>query len=447
MGSSRHVPWSAVMLIVVGVAISVAFFWWSEPSRKSVGRQPDLPFERLTNTYFTPEPEDIFEVPEVRMVDMPPVPNDAAVWGATGRDDRGNIWIGVSMNEGDQPSARLVEYDPRTDLAIERGDVLSELGRLNLRQPGDAQAKIHSRFVQAGDGNLYFASMNDTHEEGGPRAPPFGSHLWRLRLPERTWEHLLAAPEGLIAVAGAGNYIYALGYPNHRLVQFHVPTGAVRWTTVGSHSGHVSRNLIADVRGHVYVPRVSLGAETTLVEFDTDLKEISATPLLHYMSRSPEAAHGIIAFQHLPDRSIYFATDMGRLYRIDADLGAGPALVRDAGWFHPDGTAYTPCLFTRSGTSTLVGIVGRKANPPRMDWTTYDIRARMPVFAKRLSLPTRNGQPLHEVAIYGSQTRDSSGDFYAAGFHRANGRVKPLVLRIQGRSLESKPAPNRSSSP
>ena len=117
--------------------------------------------------------------------------------------------MGAATVPGQEPSARLVEYDPTADLAIDRGGVLENLGRLGMLKPGEAQVKIHSKIVQAGDGNLYFASMNDVHEEGGPRAPPFGSHLWRLRLPERQWEHLLAAPEGLIAVAGGGDYIYA----------------------------------------------------------------------------------------------------------------------------------------------------------------------------------------------------------------------------------------------
>jgi hypothetical protein len=418
---------------MVLAAGGVAYFWWSGAGRRAHPVKSPLSFERLTNSYFSPDPANALAPPEVRFVHMPPVSGDAAVWGATGRDESGNIWIGVSIHSGAQPSARLVEYDPTSDLAVDRGDVLDQLARLNLRQPGDAQAKIHSRIVQAGDGHLYFASMNDTHEEGGPRPPPFGSHLWRLRLPERKWEHLLAAPEGLIAVAGGGDYVYALGYPDHRLVQYHVPTGNARWVTVGSHAGHISRNFIADARGHVFVPRLrpgSGGGETTLVEFDTDLRELAATPLPHYMSGPPDAAHGIIAFQHLPDRSVYFATAVGRLYRIDTDLGSAPALVRDAGWFHPEGTAYTPSLFTSSGTTTLVGLGHRINGGDRYAWLTYELRIRMPSFTVPFHLPMSNGQPLRDVLLYGCQTRDRFGDFYVVGSH-SDGKSRPLVLRVR----------------
>ena len=44
------------------------------------------------------------------------------------------------------------------------------------------------------------------------RLPTWGSHLWRLRLADHRWEHLLAVPEGLIAVASSGPRIVALGW-------------------------------------------------------------------------------------------------------------------------------------------------------------------------------------------------------------------------------------------
>ena len=59
------------------------------------------------------------------------------------------------MSSGSETSARLVEYDPTLDVAVDRGDVFEQLARLSLRQQGDAQAKIHSRIVQAGNGHPY----------------------------------------------------------------------------------------------------------------------------------------------------------------------------------------------------------------------------------------------------------------------------------------------------
>jgi hypothetical protein len=425
-------------IVALSIAVAaglVAYFWWDRREGPELLVNSNLSFERITNSLFTSEPSDPLAAPDVRIVRLPSVRENTAIWGATGRDDNGHIWIGVSLfgaaAAGEEPSARLVEYDPLEDRAVDRGGVLENLSRLGLMKPNDAQVKIHSKIVQAGDGHLYFASMNDVHEEGGPRAPPFGSHLWRIRLPERQWEHLLAAPEGLIAVAGGGDYIYALGYPNHRLVQYHVPTAKVRWTTVGSIDGHISRNVIADARGHVYAPRLrsgGAGLETSLVEFDTRLREKAATPLEHYLSGSPVAAHGIIAFQHMPDRSVYFTTHIGRLYRIATPTGSEPALVSDAGWFHPKGPAYTPCLFTYSGKSTLVGIGRMKSDGPDQ-WLSRDLDVQL-TYATALNLPREGGLSAGNVLLYGCQTRDGFGDFYAVG-SVLSGRGQPLVLRMR----------------
>ena len=223
-----------------------------------------------------------------------------------------------------------------------------------------------------------------------------------------------------------------LGYPDHRLVQYHVPTGKARWTTVGSFGGHISRNLIADSRGHVYVPRLKAGpaeSPATLVEYDTNLGEIGSTPLQHYMSDSPDAAHGIVAFQHMADRSIYFATDVGRLYRIQTDIGSGPAIVTDAGWFHRDGATYTPSMFTFSGKDTLVGLGRRDKGGGVNAWLVRDLQLGM-TFATRFKLPQPRGKPMQGVILYGCQTRDRYGDFYVVGSYR-DGHSLPLVLRVR----------------
>ena len=89
------------------------------------------------------------------------------------------------------------------------------------------------------------------------------------------WEHLLATPEALIAVAVGDRQVYALGYFGHVLFQFDTATRDVKRIPVGSLGGHVSRNFIADYRDHSYVPRLradagSLGRQTarvSIVEF------------------------------------------------------------------------------------------------------------------------------------------------------------------------------------
>ena len=68
------------------------------------------------------------------------------------------------------------------------------------------------------DGFLYFASMDEEGENAnGSRLPTWGGHLWRMNQATYKWEHLLAAREALIAVAGGGKYIFSLGYFGHVL--------------------------------------------------------------------------------------------------------------------------------------------------------------------------------------------------------------------------------------
>src|SRR5262249_25940831 len=153
-----------------------------------------------------------FTAPRASFIPLPSFPGAYAVWGATGRDSRGHIWVGISANGGSVPSAHLCEYHPDTGQVFDRGDVVSALERCGVCRRGESQQKIHSRIVQAADGHLYFASLDEQGEnEDGSRLPTWGGHLWRLRLPENRWEHLHRVPEGLIAVAGAGKLIYALG--------------------------------------------------------------------------------------------------------------------------------------------------------------------------------------------------------------------------------------------
>ena len=375
----------------------------------------------------------------VTQIPLPDFPGANVIWGATGRDNRGRIWMGVSV-EGGEGSARLFEYDPTAGSVTDRGSVVAVLKRLKLLRPGETQVKIHSKIWQVGD-HLYFSSTDEEGEQAEGGIPPrWGSHLWRLRLSDYVWEHLLAAPEGLTAVAAGGPWVYALGLWNHVLYQYDTRTGQVRRTTVGSVSGHMSRNLVADGRGHVYVPRIQTvkpastrddpfgltGLRTTLVEFDTNLAEVAETPLRGYADpRKPSDSHGLIGFAHLADGSIAIALHMGALYRVRPKEGA-PATVEDLGWLHPLGTTYTPSLLVVY-ERTVAGV----ARPPRGGyvWLVRDVdqKSSRPIVA----FPFTS----RDLLLYGSATRDDKGHFYVAGRHAdPPGRgQRPLLLRIEQR--------------
>jgi len=133
--------------------------------------------------------------PLVKPIAVPSFPGSYAVWGGVGSDSRGHVWFAICAKDVPAPSAHLYEYVPETETLTDRGDVVSELERAGVYRAGEGQMKIHSRIVQAGDGHLYFASTDEQGENKDLGKPPtWGGHLWRLRLPENKWEHLLATP-------------------------------------------------------------------------------------------------------------------------------------------------------------------------------------------------------------------------------------------------------------
>jgi hypothetical protein len=396
--------------------------------------RPALSFEAMTGAVFLPTPVDRNRAPELRPIPVPPFPGAAAVWGATGRDHRGHVWFGVSAAGVPRPSARLFEYDPATDTLTDRGNVLDELRRAGRERPGEGQMKIHSKIVHGEDGHLYFASMDEQGEKAdGSRLPTWGSHLWRLRLPDNTWEHLMAAPEALVAVAAGSRFVYALGYFGHVLYQFDTRTGAVRSVRVGAEGGHLSRNFLADARGHAFVPRLKRGPAglvATLVELDTELKEVGETPLRHYTLTTDDDSHGIIGVQPLADRSLAFVTDRGCLYRVRAGP-TGPAAVRELGLFHPKGEAYVASLFSPDGARYLVGLSRRRwHNDNRYEWLVYDLITRQAV-ASPVGLPKIDGRPPANPLLYGSTTRDDAGNFYLVGVDQRPTGDRPVVLQVR----------------
>jgi len=392
--------------------------------------------------------------PIVKRIAIPNFPGAHAIWGATGQDRRGHIWFGVSAAAAvELPSARLFEFVPATGELINRGDVVGELKRCGLHRPGEGQMKIHSKIIQADDGHLYFASMDEQNEDlRSLKLPTWGGHLWRLRLPENKWEHLLTTPEPLLAMAGGGRCVYALGYFGHVLYQYDCKTGRIRSVTVGAAGAHISRNFFTDRRGHVYVPRVKAAAgpaAATLVEFDSALREIAETPMDHYLRGQPTHTHGIIGFQPLEDGSVAFLTHSGYLYLVkpsadgparQGDAVASPAKLSGLGWFYPRGSCYTPSLFTDPGNRRLMGLAQRYG---RYDWVIYDLKLRQSAV---VAFTLRGPKPLwhRRTLLYGSVVRDKAGNFYVGGMAPREGEgFEPILLQVRPVPSQQREAPAR----
>jgi len=392
------------------------------------GRHAAVPHDRPTESHFTAIPADPFRPPRFVPIEVPRVPGDpssgdGAIRGATGCDSRGHVWFGVSTPAVADASAHLFEYVPDNGEVIDRGDVLSELKRCGLYRPDQRQGVIPSRIVPDSDGNLYFSSTDQQGEDEHERPSAAGrSHLWRLRLPENRWEHLLAAPEGLVAVAGAGDWIYSLGRPGRVMYQYDVKSGEVNSVVVGGANDHASHTFICDHRGHVYVPRLSRvddsGDELSvaLVEFDASLQEVAETVLRHYRPKTPATAddrlvpprlEGIVARQYLADRSVAFVTQAGFLYRI-VPRGDGAADVTGLGWFHPDGEADVASLFTFAGQRYLLGASNKNG---RCEWLVFDLSTNG---SQAVQIP--KSEPVHRaLRVFGCVTRDNDGNFYLTG--------------------------------
>ncbi len=364
--------------------------------------------------------------PAFTEIAVPGVPDANAIWGATGRDIHGRLWFGVSAKRPGG-SAHLLRLDPATGRWTDAGAVNDRLGRAGVRRDGEGQVKIHSRILQAADGRLYFTSMDEDGErEDGTMLPRWGSHLWRIDPATFAWEHLLAAPEGLVAAAAGGPFVFALGYFGHVLYRFDTRSGEVRRAIVGTEGGHACRNVLADPRGHAFVPRLGRSAtgagEAHLVEFDARFDVRAATPMPRYPTAAgPTANHGIVGVASMPDGRIFFTTHEGWLHEL-VPKAASPTAVVDRGPFHPEGAAYAPSLFVRDKGRALVGITQRGG---RFEW----VRRALPSWrsdAAPIDLGTRKG-----VLLYGSMTTDDAGRCYVAGWQAAGGGGhRPLLMRV-----------------
>jgi len=384
--------------------------------------------------------------PQVVPIPVPAFPGAHAIWGSIGQDESGHVWFGVTADA--RPfSAHLFEYDTAADRITDRGNVLEALSAAERQRSGEHQAKIHSRIVQGPDDYLYFASMDEEGErDDGSKLPTWGGHLWRLKLGTYRWEHLLATPEALIAVAAGDRFVYALGYFGHVLFQYDTTSGNVARVPVGSVAGHVSRNFIADYRGHAYVPRLSVDAaslgrpafKVSLVELGRGMEELKETPLEteHYIYRSPVDSHGITGVQEMADGSWYFTTHVGFLYRIkpparsNSPIDNAPATVERVGWLHPTGPVYVASLFTPDGANTLLALAHNnlvEGATGRYQWLTFDLTSGVSRVAP-FAVSGLDDDLVSRMLLYGSATRDAAANHYVVGV-----RTGPIMLRVTPR--------------
>ncbi|WP_197456040.1 AGE family epimerase/isomerase [Stieleria neptunia] len=396
--------------------------------------------------------------PDFKYIPIPDFPGTFAIWGASGRDDAGNLYLGVSTvwtPDAPQPSARVFQlsaggtvrelgdvvshlktagvYRERTHKLDRGGHILPEDSDVEPTLCRESQLKVHSKFVQMDDGKVYFASMDEWGEkEDGSQLPHWGSHLWAYSPESDQWEHLHQIPEAMIAVSGVGRYLFALGYFDHTVYVYDTVSGQLNRTQVGSVGGHISRNLISDRHGNVFVPRVAAdstadsGYVVELVQLDHELNEISSFKLDHYPVTPDFSSHGLTGLAFLTGDRIAFTTSAGFLYLIKAESGE-PAEIEAIGWFHPDGESYAASLFPLDGERFLCGAVKYQN---REQWVSYDLESRTSV-----STPLEiKGVPEHgmnSTLLYGSNTRVDDGSCFVVGAYKNRDRSRQLPLCIK----------------
>ena len=438
----RKVPFVCLLVLAAGCSKD------DERNRSASALDRPIPSPNRTTadrlgTRFIADGFDVQRAPVLVDIPLPTFPGADSVWGSSGRDDDGNIWFGVSVKGVDVPSARLFSFSPKEDLIKQRGDVVTWMRQLDIYRGSkpssmylEGQMKIHSKIVQADDGYIYFASMDERGESSEPlRNPTWGGHLWRANPRTNRWEHLLAADEGLIAISCSGRYVFVLGYHDHVLYRYDTQTAEVKRVTVGSYKGHVSRNFFTDLNHHVYVPRVFAEPGVTtehgvekisaeLVEFDENLNELAANVMNEYAATGASNSHGLMGFTYLADGSVVFTSWIGYLWHLHPDPD-GPANLEEKGWFHPKGRTYVPTLITYDGENWIAGLSyhNRMGN----QWVVRNLEREE---ATVLEFDAESSHRLlqHRL-IYGTNTRDDEGSFYFVGRQRVEERQFPIMLR------------------
>jgi hypothetical protein len=385
--------------------------------------------EQRLGTHFNEVSSKHFKQPNVTQLEFPIISEGAVLWGATGRDDFGNIYFGISSNSKNVGTAFLYQYSPQSNNMINQGDVISQLKNAGLYKKEVSQNKLHSKFYQADDGYLYFTSFDEkgeNDEEG--ILPKHGGHIWRKKPNDLNWQHLLATKEGVIAVNTDGRYVYVLGYWDHILYQYDTQIQKFNKIRVGAINGHISRNFLVSQNGHVFVPKVEFSANNTLIvnlnEYDSALDLVASTPLEHYLYDSKHSQHGIVSYINMKNGDIYFVTAVGALYKISRTNNNRHQVSFEVFLSETDEAGgYFPSLFSINGENFLVAL-GRLANSKHYSWLVYETSTKTIAIDDLKSLDNKK-------LLYGSVTRDNSGRLYVVGLDKSNrSKHQPLILQL-----------------
>ena len=289
------------------------------------------------------------------------------------------------------------------------------------------QNKLHSKFYQADDGYLYFSSFDEGGEAKGIN-PKWGGNLWRKKAQDKNWQHLLATEEALVAVNTNGRFVYALGYWDHVLYQYDIQTSEINRVVVGSVGEHVTRNFLVDELGHAYVPQLKENdfneIEVSLIEYDTQLKQIARYPMPSYQDDNINEHHGIVGYTSMKNGDIFFTTSEGGLFQIKPFV-QGNSKLNYKGMMHPDGNAYIASLFTFAGQELIVG-VGKHLGSSKFEWIMYDLGSGLAV-----NFPL-NTQDYQGLLLYGSLTKSNQGNFFVVGWVRTSSEAgyRPILLEV-----------------
>ena len=406
----------------------------SEPVVRSI--------EQRFGTIFTKVKPAHFKPPQFEALKLEFNADAQVSWGATGKDDNGNIYLGMSAISDNLNNSYLYQFNPKTNTLTAQGDTISQMKHSGVYKIGAGQNKLHSKIYQADDGYLYFTTYDEEGESVSREKPPtHGAHLWR-KLPEAaSWEHLLATKEALIALNSDGRYIYALGYWGHVLYQFDTLSRRFNRSTVGSIKGHVSRNLLVAGNGHVFVPKTIARKDgnniAELIEFDNQLNIVATHALEHYFSESRYTDHGITAFTNIKKGHVYFATAAGALYKIERQtnntnkvifvryFGDELDRVLDKQPNQPfNQKPYVTGMFSIDGSDFLTAL-GKAQEDDKYSWYIYESSTDTMV---SYTLENINKQYI----LYGSSTRDEKGNLYVVGLNSNEKKLpKPAIFQLR----------------
>lgn len=382
--------------------------------------------EQRLGTHFNEVSSKHFKQPNVTQLEFPIISEGAVLWGATGRDDFGNIYFGVSSNSKNVGTAFLYQYSPQSNNMIKQSDVISQLENAGLYKKGVSQNKLHSKFYQADDGYLYFTSFDEKGENDEKGTlPKHGGHIWRKKPNDLNWEHLLATKEALIAVNTDGRYVYALGYWDHILYQYDTQIQKFNKISVGAINGHVSRNFLVSQNGSVFVPKVERSVENMLKvnlnEYDTELNIVASHPLEHYLYEKEHSKHGIVSYINMKNGDMYFVTAVGALYKVSLNSHDKYHVTFEAFLSETSKKgSYFPSLFSINGENFLVTL-GRLPKSKHYSWFVYETSTKTTAIYDFENIS-------RDFLLYGSVTRDDFGGLYVVGLNR--NEQKPVILKF-----------------